>query len=100
MKREHEFSIATKQLALVRQKFRCASCGERIVGLDIESRQQHKFGESAHAHHILHIKFGGTNSVENCAILCSSCHYSAHEGGNYRRGTVVACPEDFPHLNG
>jgi hypothetical protein len=100
MKSAHGFSVATKQLALVRQKFCCASCGARIASLVAEGKQQHEFGEIVHAHHILHIKFGGMNSLENCVILCWSCHYSAHEGGKYHQGTVVGCPEDFPHFNG
>ena len=33
-------------------------------------------------------------------MLCWSCHYSVHEGGNYRHGTVIGEPDDFPHFNG
>jgi len=95
-----EFSIATQQLALVRQKFRCGSCGTVITRLGVPGRAQHAFGEIVQAHHIRHSKFGGTRSLDNCVILCESCHYSAHEGGNYRHGTVVGRPEDFPHFNG
>jgi hypothetical protein len=95
-----EFSTATKRLALVRQKFRCASCGTHVTRFGEAGRSQHPFGEVAHAHHIRHVKFGGTNSIDNCVILCQTCHYSAHEGGNYRRGTVVGETEDFPHFNG
>jgi len=47
-----------------------------------------------------HVKHGGTNSVDNCVILCSSCHFSAHEGGNYRFGTVDGTAEDYPYFNG
>jgi hypothetical protein len=64
------------------------------------SRGEHEFGEAAHGHHIRHVKWGGTNSVDNCVIICGSCHYSAHEGGNYRWGTVQGTPRDFPHFNG
>ena len=60
----------------------------------------HKFGETSHAHHIKHAKFGGDASVGNCVIICWSCHYSAHEGGNYRYGTVEADVSDFPYYNG
>src|SRR2546422_2669898 len=31
--------------------------------------------------HIQHVKVGGSDSVDNCVIICQSCHYSAHEGG-------------------
>jgi hypothetical protein len=33
-------------------------------------------------------------------ILCRSCHYSAHEGGNYRYGTVLGRKQDFRYSNG
>jgi 5-methylcytosine-specific restriction endonuclease McrA len=97
--RKQEFSSATKQKALERQRSLCASCGTRIFGLDEVAREKHRFGEGARAHHIVHIKFGGTNQIENCVIVCDSCHYSIHEGGNYKHGTVIGTPEDFPHYH-
>ncbi len=84
----------------MRQKFCCASCGSRITQLGEAGRAEHPFGEIAHAHHVRHAKFGGTNLLENCVILCESCHYCAHEGGNYRHGTVVGSQEDYPHFHG
>jgi 5-methylcytosine-specific restriction endonuclease McrA len=60
----------------------------------------HRFGEGAQAHHVVHIKFGGGSWLDNCVILCQSCHYSAHEGGNYRSGTVMGRKKDFPYFNG
>lgn len=63
-------------------------------------RTEHRFGEGAHAHHVQHIKFGGSDTVENCVVICQSCHYSAHEGGNYHSGTVVGREGDFPHFRG
>ncbi len=95
-----EFSPGTQQLALVRQKRRCASCGSRITRLGEAGRPQHRFGEIAHAHHVLHAKFGGLNTLDNCVIICQACHYSVHEGGNYQHGTVVGRQVDFPHFNG
>jgi 5-methylcytosine-specific restriction endonuclease McrA len=94
------FSLATKRLALARQKNRCGACGTLIYDLGRAGQAKHKFGEISHAHHIRHIKFGGTNTLENCVILCQACHYSAHEGGNYRSGAVVGRTKDFPHFNG
>jgi hypothetical protein len=38
--------------------------------------------------------------VDNCAILCHSCHYSAHEGGNFRFGQIVGTAKDYPYLRG
>lgn len=98
--RPNEFSRATQQRALERQRSRCASCGETISALGAAGRAAHRFGEGAQAHHVVHVKHGGTNATENCVILCDSCHYSVHEGGNYRFGTVDGTSEDYPHYNG
>jgi 5-methylcytosine-specific restriction endonuclease McrA len=100
MQRPNEFTLPTMRLALARQKNHCASCGTIIHGLGESGRADHRFGEAVHAHHALHIKSGGDNSVSNCVIICQSCHYNAHEGGNYRTGTVQGQPKDFPHFNG
>jgi 5-methylcytosine-specific restriction endonuclease McrA len=98
--RAEKFSRTTQQLALARQKCRCASCGTQISCLGESGRSVHQYGEGAQAHHIRHVKFGGSNIVDNCVILCQSCHYSAHEGGNYRFGTVVGSEKDYPHFHG
>jgi len=100
MNRTQDFSSPTKRLALARQKNRCGSCGTLIFALGKAGQAKHEAGEISHAHHVKHVKFGGTDRVENCVILCQSCHYSAHEGGNYRYGTVVGRSNDFPHFNG
>ncbi len=100
MARPNEFSRATQRAALERQQNRCASCGTAIAALGNAGRAEHAFGEGVQAHHLLPIRSGGTNAVENCVILCGSCHYSAHEGGNYRSGTVVGWEDDFPHFRG
>jgi 5-methylcytosine-specific restriction endonuclease McrA len=95
-----EFTRKTQELALLRQQNLCASCGTPILQIGDQGRAQHKFGESAQAHHIQHVKLGGTNHLDNCAVLCQSCHYSVHEGGNYRFGTVEGTPHDFPYYYG
>jgi len=95
-----EFTTTTQLAALHRQKFYCASCGTRITRLGELGRSQHKYHEIAHAHHVLHAKLGGTSSVDNCVILCQSCHYSVHEGGNYRFGIVISRAEDYSFFRG
>lgn len=60
----------------------------------------HQFGEGAQAHHIKHVKFGGTGDLSNCVVICGACHYSVHEGGNYRFGNVVGKQGDFSYYNG
>jgi 5-methylcytosine-specific restriction endonuclease McrA len=100
MPRPNEFSRSTQQLALTRQNYRCASCGTPISHLGDAGRPNHRYGESAQAHHVRHVKLGGSDDVDNCVVLCQSCHYSAHEGGNYRLGTVEGSENDFPHFRG
>jgi len=100
MARPNEFSVATQQLALARQKFRCASCGAHISALGRAGRAEHRYGEAAQAHHMRHVKLGGQASVDNGVILCEACHYSAHEGGNYRLGTVAGRKGDYPYFHG
>src|SRR4051794_10913636 len=92
-----EFEFDTQLRALNRQNLRCASCGTAIKALGEPGRAAHEYGEIAHAHHMKHAKFRDDDHpatleklrhVDNCVILCITCHYSAHEGGNYRYGTV------------
>jgi hypothetical protein len=80
---EDEFSAQTIRDALVRQNGYCASCGTQIPKLGNAGAAQHKFGERAEAHHVLPVRAGGSGQVENCVILCRTCHYSAHQGGRY-----------------
>jgi len=98
--RANEFSETTKQAALKRQKFRCAMCGERIAALGGAGQAEHRFGEGAHAHHLCHVKCGGKRDLDNCVILCWSCHYSAHEGGDYRHSTIESDATDYEFFNG
>jgi len=100
MTRPNEFSSSTKLAALIRQKNVCACCGDRISHLGDSGRSTHRFGEGARAHHINHVKLQGSSNVNNCVILCQSCHYSVHEGGNYRFGTAIGRQSDFECFNG
>jgi 5-methylcytosine-specific restriction endonuclease McrA len=98
--RASEFSETTKREALGRQRFRCGSCGLDISEPGNAGRSSHAFGEGAQAHHVRHVKLGGPASVENCVVLCQACHYTAHEGGNYRSGTVEGSAAEFPYFRG
>lgn len=100
MARPNEFSVITQELALARQRNKCASCGVRIARLGEAGQAVHRFGESAQAHHMRPVKAGGTGAEDNCVVICQSCHYSVHEGGNYRYGTVVGTEADYPYYNG
>jgi 5-methylcytosine-specific restriction endonuclease McrA len=101
MSRPFDFPKSIKFKAARRQKFHCGSCG-----ILVDKNLSDGF---THAHHILPIKIAEKMeildpehiaSVENCVILCWPCHYSAHEGGNYKAGTVFGETDDFPYFNG
>jgi len=98
--RVNDFTESTKQEALERQHHKCGSCGVRITEVGDAGQDDHPYGETARAHHISHHKHGGSAGVDNCVILCWSCHYTAHEGGRYRTGHVDGTPADFPHYRG
>lgn len=98
MARPNEFPRATQEMALSRQRYRCASCGTRITALGNAGRETHAYGEGAQAHHMQPIRLGGLASLDNCVILCQACHYTAHEGGNYGSGTVVSTEKDYPYF--
>lgn len=50
--KRNEFQQFTKQLALKRQKNKCASCGTKLLYLGQIGQRDHKYGEGARAHHI------------------------------------------------
>ena len=97
---EKEFSNQIKMQALSRQEFLCGSCGDLIVPFSRNELVSVAWDETAHAHHRKPIKMGGGGNVENCVILCETCHYSAHEGGSYAHGTVWGRIKDFPYFYG
>jgi cytochrome c553 len=47
-----------------------------------------------------HAKYLGKGGEQNCVVACASCHDNAHEGKNYRFGTVVGNKEDYPSFSG
>ena len=93
-----EFDVLTMRDALERQGNKCGSCGETIKALGRPGQVSHKYGEIAHAHHMKHCQHGGTNHLSNCVILCYSCHYSVHNGGNFRNksGYLIGYASDYP----
>jgi len=99
-KRSQEFPRKTQELALLRQQGLCASCGTPISHIGEAGRARHKFGEGAQAHHAKHVKFGGTNDLDNCVVIVSRAITAFTRGGNYRFGTIVGMPSDFPHYHG
>ena len=70
-----------KQKAKVRDNFSCRICG---------------FDLAIHAHHIIHIKDGGTNSLENLITLCPNHHALAHAGMLDNETMILAIKSDQP----
>ena len=77
------FPRPVQEMALSRQRSRCASCGTRISGLGRSGAEQHKFGEGVEAHHVIPNKLGGPLTVENCVVICRACHINAHQGARF-----------------
>lgn len=57
-----QFSKLIKQKMLIRQNFRCASCGEFLEYPEFH----HKDGNSSN------------NYISNCEVLCPNCHRKKH----------------------
>ena len=101
MGKRAEFTQKTMDEALYRQDNRCGSCGAYIHSFGKDSARGHAFGEWVEAHHIRHANAGGNASLQNCVIICKSCHYSAH-GSVFQDNseTMQGKPKDFPCYNG
>jgi 5-methylcytosine-specific restriction endonuclease McrA len=97
---DKEFTTQIKMQALERQDFLCGSCGLLIVPFGGSKMTSVAWGESAHAHHRKPVRMGGGGNIENCVILCESCHYNAHEGGRYVKGTAWGRISDFEYFYG
>jgi 5-methylcytosine-specific restriction endonuclease McrA len=78
------FSKEMQLAALERQHGKCASCGTLIATPGKAGAAQHEFGESAEGHHMIPQKLKGPTTVENCVVVCKSCHYSVHRGGDWK----------------
>ena len=90
------FPRPVQEAALSRQKGRCASCGSRISGLGRSGTEQHRFGESVEAHHVIPHKLGGPLTFENCVIICRACHLSAHQGGRFADVSIYNDLKNLP----
>jgi 5-methylcytosine-specific restriction endonuclease McrA len=81
------FSASTRMMARIRQRGRCAVCGDGLDNIE------------EFAHHLDPRSLGGAGSVDNCAIVCRDCHYIVHAHGRYRT-RIVAARNYFPYLRG
>lgn len=97
---EDEFTWHVKLQALCRQDFLCASCASLIVPFSDRKLRSVAWGESAHAHHRRPMGDHGRGTVGNCVVICESCHYSAHFGGDYKNRKDWGRVGDFPYFHG
>jgi len=67
---------AKRERILVRDSFRCASCGMIASG------------QAAHVDHVRPLEEGGTDADENLQTLCSSCHGRKTIAEQRRRGEM------------
>lgn len=97
MSRPNEFSTLTIAAALQRQQRRCGICGEKVL----------ETGRKYNAHHVTSAKYGGSNSLDNCVILCDEdedgwrgggCHLFAH-GDSFHRAFELNRSE-YIYFNG
>lgn len=58
----HEFSTKTKAAAALRANGHCENCGRRLLTGDF------------HYDHDIPDALGGEPTVQNCRVLCKSCH--------------------------
>lgn len=78
------FPSSVQNEALKRQRGKCGSCGSPISGLGKAGAPSHRFGEGAEGHHVIPHQLNGPLTLENCIVLCKSCHYSVHSGGHWK----------------
>jgi len=66
MKKRPEFPSDVKKKVMERSGNRCERCY-----IDFDGDFKGVF------HHIIPVVFGGDNSIENCSLLCDTCHQVA-----------------------
>ena len=92
MSRPH-FSRSIIDQAYLRQRYRCGMCGGSL------QRLWNDYGQDSFAHHIRRVADGGSHTLDNCVILCETCHQQAHNWGNYLQPLEILRHE-FKYLNG
>jgi 5-methylcytosine-specific restriction endonuclease McrA len=107
------FPEKIQRLALRRQRYKCASCETPIHDILNYAISSHEYGEGAKGHHVIPHGMGGPLTVENCVVICQSCHYSVHVGGHWANTTpydgikhkpmadmIAIASRWYPHYNG
>ncbi len=73
------FSEEVKREAFNRANGRCEKCGKVLV------YDNHEDGERGawEAHHKKAVKDGGSDTLQNCQVLCRECHKKTKSYGNH-----------------
>ena len=95
MNRIFDFNDHVRNQAFFRQWNLCAHCGRSLI---------HVYDN---AHHVVPNQLGRPDiagdswmrEVDNCVILCQTCHHRIHGNGRFRSG-AVASADDFPYSHG
>jgi len=95
MVRQFDFNKDAKDSAYFRQWNKCAHCGVSLVDY------------VDHAHHVVPNQSGNlANSkhaclteIDNCVMLCETCHIRVHQDGRFRTG-ATALPDYFLYSHG
>ena len=76
------FPPGIQRQALQRQSYRCASCGTPIAAIGQAGSDRHRFGEGAHAHHVIPHKMGGSRRAiaSSSAALVTTARTKAAAG--------------------
>ncbi len=82
------FSDDIQAQALERQNMKCAECGLKFGRDDVYV-----------AHHIQRDADGGSNDLDNCAMLCQTCHDFVHDNAKYRE-PIQLDRDGYKYLNG
>ena len=80
------FSNLTKSQTRLRQRGKCAHCGQSLV----ETEEA--------AHYLLRESSGGPDKEENCVILCGRCHHTVHNNASFQT-SYLAPLSHFPYAN-
>lgn len=80
------FSNLTKSQARLRQRGKCAFCGESLNAM-----------EEA-AHYLLRENCGGPDKEDNCVILCQDCHSTVHNNASFQ-SSYISPLSHFPYAN-
>jgi hypothetical protein len=80
------FSNLTKSQARLRQRGKCAQCGESLN----ETEEA--------AHYLLRESSGGEDKEQNCIILGQNCHSAVHGNANFHTSYITPVGH-FPYAN-